>query len=60
MSDYELVAVKRRWVPEWLWWAMGNWPVYQPFRWLLTTSKSDERRTVDSDGIGSGRHYRDD
>ena len=39
MSDYKLIAVKRKWVPEWLY-AIASWPidfvVHQPFRWLLT------------------------
>lgn len=34
---YSLVAIKRAWVPEFLF-AMFKWVApYQPFRWLLTT-----------------------
>ncbi len=37
-TEYTLVAVKRPWVPDWLWRAAGHrLPVYQPFRWILTT-----------------------
>ena len=35
--EHGLVAIKRRWVPEWLF-AMFKWViVYQPFRWIFTT-----------------------
>jgi hypothetical protein len=35
-DDYTLTAIKRPWVPEFLF-AMFRWAVlYQPFRWLLT------------------------
>lgn len=34
---YELVAVKRPWIPELLF-AMFKWIIpYQPFRWIFTT-----------------------
>jgi len=34
---YGLVAVKRAWVPEFLF-AMFKWVIpYQPFRWIFTT-----------------------
>jgi hypothetical protein len=49
MSSYKLIAVKRSWVPEWLWiWACCDlWVLpssivcYQPFRWILT-QKADQ------------------
>jgi hypothetical protein len=35
-TEYTLVAVKRRWVPELLY-AMFKWVIpYQPFRWIFT------------------------
>jgi hypothetical protein len=42
---YELVAIKRKWVPEWLWdfacadlWLLpSGLACYQPLRWILTT-----------------------
>ena len=39
MTEWELVARKRDWVPEWLWQlaCIGNLAVYQPFRGMLTT-----------------------
>ena len=37
MNDkWGLVAVKRDWVPEWLWTLTGQLPKYQPFRWIMT------------------------
>jgi hypothetical protein len=40
MSEYRMVAVKRRWVPNWLF-TIFAWPidliVHQPFRWIFTT-----------------------
>lgn len=41
---YQLVAIKRKWVPEWLWdlmsadlWILrSGLACYQPFRWMLT------------------------
>jgi hypothetical protein len=42
-QDYELAAVKRGWVPEWLWWLvchidpMRRLPTKQPLRWIFTT-----------------------
>ncbi len=44
MTMSELVAVKRKWVPEWLWvWGKGDlWILpssivcYQPLRWIFT------------------------
>lgn len=36
--DYELVAVKRSWVPEWLWRRFCPFrATEQPWRWLLTS-----------------------
>lgn len=50
MSEPELVAVKRDWVPEWLW-DMActliplppdkRLPLYQPFKWILTRTPDD-------------------
>jgi hypothetical protein len=35
MSNYQLVAVKRPWVPDWLF-RMFRWVIrYQPFRWIF-------------------------
>lgn len=40
-GKYELVAIKRKWVPEWLF-AVMSWPIdmvspkWLPFRYLLT------------------------
>lgn len=38
--EHGMIAVKRKWVPEWLF-AVCAWPidlvVHRPFRWLLTT-----------------------
>lgn len=40
MAKYELVAVKRRFIPDWLF-AMFSWViVYQPFRFVFTRSCS--------------------
>lgn len=47
---YHLVAVKRKWVPEWLWdffcadlWLLPNSiACYQPFRWMLTRPLRNE------------------
>ena len=49
MNGYEVVRIKRRWVPEWLWWWACNpiplwsneiWPLQlataRPWVWLLT------------------------
>jgi hypothetical protein len=44
--DYEAVAYKRDWCPEWLWWAftrlklpwIGHFVLHQPFRWIFTTA----------------------
>ena len=36
MEKYELVAVKREWVPEWLWWLLRPVVIYQPLRAALT------------------------
>jgi hypothetical protein len=44
VHDYGLIAVKRKWVPEWLWallcylWLpfFGYLICIQPFQWLLT------------------------
>lgn len=41
MATYALVAVKREWCPEWLWWLLRPVIPYQPVRWLLTTAVSD-------------------
>ncbi len=46
--DYGLVAVKRNWVPEWLWRALcwlglpwfGQFVTYQPFRFIFTRKAS--------------------
>lgn len=35
-AGYRLVAVKRQWVPEWLFWLARPVAVYPPLRWLLT------------------------
>lgn len=38
-NKYQMVAVKRKWVPEWFF-AIFAWPidfiVHQPFRWIFT------------------------
>lgn len=36
--QYGLVAVKRRWVPEWLFIMFAPVIVWQPFRWVFTTT----------------------
>lgn len=43
-EEYTLVAVTRKWVPDWLWKffcvrfpLIGGLGVIQPFRWILTT-----------------------
>jgi hypothetical protein len=40
---YNLVAVKRRWVPEWLWRVACIWqlPLRQPFRRWMTSDKPE-------------------
>lgn len=45
MTEYELVARKRDWVPEWLWriFCLGNIAIHQPFRWVLTVRYSRPR-----------------
>lgn len=40
MTDWMLLRLKRRWVPEWLWRMMGQLPVRQPWRWLFTRKPS--------------------
>jgi hypothetical protein len=44
VTDYGLIAVKRSWVPEWLWWLaccyvptikLKQLVMCWPFRWLL-------------------------
>jgi hypothetical protein len=39
MDTYQLVEVKREWVPEWLFsalfWPGRRWMLRQPFRWML-------------------------
>ncbi len=35
--EYGLIAVKRKWVPQWLW-GMFKWVIpHQPFKWIFTT-----------------------
>lgn len=41
-SCFQIVALKRRWVPEWLWRLLGQLPVRRPWRWLFTTDRLDD------------------
>jgi hypothetical protein len=45
MANYELIAIKRKWVPNWLF-AVFAWPVdlivHQPFRWIFTIPVNEE------------------
>jgi hypothetical protein len=34
--SYQLVAVKRRWCPDWLFALMGQLILHQPLRWIFT------------------------
>ena len=45
-TGWEPIALKRDWVPEWLWRALGQAPVrYRVIRWVLTRATSEfERR----------------
>jgi hypothetical protein len=42
MSDYVLVRLKRRWVPEWLWRQFGQLPSRNRLVRWLTTEDVDE------------------
>lgn len=42
MTEYRLVAIKRGWVPEWLWWFFRGWIPYQPFRWIFAKELDGE------------------
>lgn len=40
--ECRLVAVKRGWVPEWLW-SRFKWVIpLQPFKWIFTTPVNEE------------------
>lgn len=48
MTGYGLVAVKRGWVPRWLWWLACGYVIperqlatIRPFRWLLVKAVHD-------------------
>ena len=45
MANYELVAIKRKWIPNWLF-AVFAWPidfiVHQPFRWIFTIPVNED------------------
>jgi len=44
VTAYGLVAVKRQWVPEWLFIMFAPVIPFQPFRWIFTTPvKPDDR-----------------
>ena len=45
MSGYELVRVKRGWVPEWLWrvFCVGNLATFFPFNVILTVAPPEEQ-----------------
>lgn len=51
MSGPELVRVKRKWVPEWLWrvFCVGDLATWEPFRLLLTAKPKVETDRGDSD-----------
>lgn len=53
-EEYTLVAIKRKWVPEWLWRCFcvpipffGGLGAIQPFKLPLTTPVRDEDEAVD-------------
>lgn len=42
--EFRMVAIKRSWVPEWLY-RMFNWVIpYQPFRWIFTRPVNGQPR----------------
>ena len=47
-NEWVLVAIKRRWVPEWAFWLYAKLipPWVQPFRWVFTIPTGQEPRDV--------------
>ncbi len=55
MTDYELVATPKKWVPRWVWWLACTWDVvvwFTPLRRLLV----DEAKPECPYGCGSAPH----
>lgn len=42
MNDWHLVRIKRRWVPEWLWRALGQSVLREPLRSATTREMTPE------------------
>ena len=45
MANYELVAIKRKWIPNWLFEIFAfpiDFIVHQPFRWMFTIPVNNE------------------
>jgi hypothetical protein len=41
-GEYGLLALKRDWVPEWLWSMLGCLVLYWPLTWILTREPTRE------------------
>ena len=52
MSDWTLSAVKRWWVPNWLYTLLGQAPVRQPWRWVFTRKATRAEIDKTFEGIG--------